>query len=100
MAKLVTGTTINGVLAATILDIEQASLEAGLLSQVTRPTPAVLATDSGAVGNLNGTYYYSVTFYTAIGETDDGGIYSLALSVTNKKVNLSNIPTSSDAKRS
>jgi hypothetical protein len=58
---------------------------------------ALTATDSGVAGNLNGTYRWMVTFYTAAGETE-GRINAGPLTVTNKQVNLTDIPVSSDAR--
>lgn len=60
------------------------------LSQVAAPTAAPDRA-LGAAGVLNGTYYYTVSFVTAIGETE---AYrpAQAASPVNQKVELSNIP--------
>jgi len=54
-------------------------------------TSAINATS----GNLNGSYNYVVTFITATGETDAKNI-STTVSPVNQKVDLTNIPISSD----
>jgi len=59
------------------------------------PTTAPTATDSGVAGNLNGTYSWKVTFVSPTHESH-GSPASNTLTVTNKQVNLSNIPVSSD----
>lgn len=46
----------------------------------------------GAAGNLNGVYYYRLTFVTANGETEYGTA-SAPITVVDKKVELSSIPT-------
>jgi uncharacterized phage protein gp47/JayE len=59
------------------------------------PNPGVptapTAADRGVGGNLNGTYEYKVSFYTAQGETVPGADGN-AVTVVNSQMNLSNIP--------
>lgn len=62
------------------------------LYQVVSPVLSSV-TDSGTAGILNGTYYYSVTYYTATGETDSSN--ELSVSVVNKQVTVT-IPVSSN----
>ncbi|MDD4906658.1 MAG: hypothetical protein PHD39_10935, partial [Methylobacter tundripaludum] len=64
---------------------------------VQEPQTAPSGADSGITGVLNGTYTYMCTFVTADGETE-GRINSADVTVTNTKVNLTNIPTSSDSR--
>ena len=52
------------------------------------PTVAVNAT----AGNLNSTYYYTITFVTPTGETEYGPV-STGVTPVNQQVNLSSIPT-------
>ncbi len=60
------------------------------------PADTITYADSGVAGNLNGTYSYGVSFVTASGES--GGTNSgVGVSVTNKKMNVSNIPIGSSA---
>ena len=63
---------------------------------VTPPVGLTLAINPTA-GNLNGNYYYGVTFYTADGESETGSITSV-ISPVNQQVNLSNIPISTDVR--
>ena len=65
-------------------------------SSVTFPTATPTATDSGIAGNLTGTYYYTVFFYTANGRTDITTAAPTPVTVSGKKVNLTGIPVSSD----
>jgi hypothetical protein len=58
-------------------------------------TSEVTATVNVAAGNLNGNYYYRITFVNPNGETD-GGTASAVVSPANQKVNLTNIPVSAD----
>jgi hypothetical protein len=58
------------------------------------PATAPTVTDSGA-GNLNGTYSWKVTFVSPTHESN-GSPASSTLTVTNRQVTLSNIPTSTD----
>lgn len=68
-----------------------------LLGQVAPPVLNVpTATPSGS-GNLNGTYYWAVTFVTAAGETNVTTSVLSTASPINQSVTLTNIPTSSDA---
>ena len=55
------------------------------------PAPGPPTLTEGAVGNLNGDYYYRITLVLATGETNAGTTSGL-ITVTNKKVELSNIP--------
>ncbi len=64
---------------------------------VQEPQTAPAGADSGVTGVLNGTYTYMCTFVTAEGETE-GRIQSENVTVTNKKVSLTNIPVSSDSR--
>jgi hypothetical protein len=65
------------------------------LSPVQEPRTAPTATNSGVSGVLNGTYQYMCTFVTADGETE-GRVTSGDISVSNKKINLTDIPVSAD----
>ena len=65
------------------------------LDQVTAPTAPTVAL--GAAGVLNGTYYYGITFVTAQGETGTGDLATL-ISPVLQKVELSNIPVSSNSR--
>ncbi len=64
------------------------------LAQVTAPGAPTVAVNATA-GNLNGTYYYAITYVTPAGETNYGTA-SAAVSPANQQVNLTNIPVSSD----
>jgi hypothetical protein len=55
--------------------------------------PVDVVTAEGAAGNLNGAYTYVITFVTADGETE-GGLASASRTVSSKKIELSQIPTS------
>ncbi len=68
-----------------------------IFQPVAEPQSAPAAADSGIAGVLNGTYTYMCTFYTSIGETE-GRIQSSDITVTNKKINLTSIPVSTDAR--
>jgi hypothetical protein len=68
-----------------------------LLSQVVGATAPTVNINSSA-GNLNGTYYYMVTFVTATGETDSGSYEPPSVTPINQQVNITNIPTSSDSR--
>jgi len=66
---------------------------------VIAPSAYLTATDAGVVGNLSGTYFYCYKYYTADGETEPTSPEgSLAITVANKKVNLSGITVSSNPK--
>jgi hypothetical protein len=56
--------------------------------------PAAPTCTEDIAGNLNGLYYYRITLVTATGETSGGVVASIT--VTNKKVALSNIPTGTE----
>lgn len=55
-------------------------------------TPAALLAAAGAAGNPNGTYKYKVTFANSLGQEGPLGA-EMTITVTNQKVELSNIPT-------
>tara|TARA_R110000751_G_scaffold146094_9_gene250027 strand:+ start:27957 stop:30251 length:2295 start_codon:yes stop_codon:yes gene_type:complete len=63
------------------------SVEFGSVTRPDAPTGA-----AGSAGNLDGTYYYRVTFTTAEGETSPGS-GSAAIVVSNQRIDLT-IPTS------
>jgi hypothetical protein len=59
---------------------------------------AIVATESASAGNVNGVnYVYLATFITATGETIPLAA-SNAISVTNKQVDLTNLPVSPDSR--
>lgn len=65
------------------------------LQQVTRPiTGPTVAT--GAAGLLTGDYYYRISYITAIGETDTGTVSDL-IQPSSQKVELTDIPVSTNA---
>jgi len=64
------------------------------LDQVTAPIAPTVAT--GAAGVLTGDYYYRIAYITAIGETEPGEV-SLLVQPSSQKVELTNIPTSSNS---
>jgi len=74
------------------LDIEKGHIRLGQVAAPTAPTVAINAT----AGNLNGAYYYRVTYVTALGETETG-VVSDVVSPVNQQVDLSAIPVSSDS---
>ncbi|MDE2104259.1 MAG: hypothetical protein KGL39_43885 [Patescibacteria group bacterium] len=57
--------------------------------------PGACTTAVGAAGNLNGTYYYIITYFNAYQESS-GGTVSAAVNPVNQKVSLTNIPVSTD----
>jgi hypothetical protein len=57
--------------------------------------PGAPSVSVGGTGNLNGTYYYIITYFNAFQESS-GGTVSAAVSPSNQQVVLSNIPVSSD----
>lgn len=63
--------------------------------KVENPT-APTATDSGITGVLNGTYYYSVSYYNSVGETLANNSSS-PITVSSKQIQLSSIPLSLDS---
>ena len=66
----------------------------GNLSFTTLDAPgAPTATVNAAAGNLNGNYYYRITFVTSEGGETLLGDASSVVSPSNQQVNLSNIPT-------
>lgn len=66
-------------------------------SPVQEAITAPAGADSGVAGVLNGTYTYMCTFVTADGETE-GRVQSSNVTVTNKKINLTAIPVSTDSR--
>ena len=74
------------------LDIEKGHIRLGQVTYPTAPTVAVNAT----AGNLNGNYYYRITFVTALGETE-AGVRSAVVAPATQQVDLTNIPVSSDS---
>jgi hypothetical protein len=68
----------------------------GSFTQIDSPAAPSVAINN-TTGNLTGTYIYQVTFYTATGETE-GGANTAPLTVTAQRIDLVNIPTSSDPK--
>ena len=60
------------------------------------PTAAPTVAVNATAGNLNGTYYYSVSFVSPYGETD-GSPASSAVSPVSQQVNLTAIQTSTDS---
>ena len=73
------------------LQVTNGNLRFDQVAAPTAPTVAVNAT----AGNLNGAYYYRVSYVTAVGETETGAV-SAVVNPANQQVNLSAIPTSSD----
>ena len=65
------------------------------LSQVSLAGAATV-TVNPAAGNLSGNYFYTVTFFTEIGETTSGG--AVVVNPTAQQVNLTNIPVSPDSR--
>lgn len=66
------------------------------LSSVVAPSAPTVAVKAVA-GNLDGNYYYSITFVTATGETE-AGARSLIVAPVNQQVDLTNIPVSVDTR--
>jgi len=58
---------------------------------LTKPSGQPVASQASGSGNLNGTYTFVVTYWTASGESYASDA-SLPISVTNKNINLSSIP--------
>ena len=73
------------------LQVTNGNLRFDQVATPTAPTVAVNAT----AGNLNGAYYYRVSYVTALGETETGSV-SAVVNPASQQVNLSAIPTSSD----
>jgi len=65
-----------------------------ILSRVNHPTAPTVAVNATS-GNLNGNYYYRVSFVSDRGQTE-GGIPSAVVAPATQQVDLSAIPTSSD----
>ncbi len=63
---------------------------------VNAPSSALFAWTSGP-GNLNGTYYYAVSYVTSGGTESSLSSPSLSVSPNNQEVEVSNIPTSSNS---
>ena len=73
----------------------QASLTLDFLTHVKAPpTPA----DSGVAGNLNGSYYYKMTFLTGDDGESEGSLLSGVVAVTNHKVSLTTLPISGSSR--
>lgn len=68
-----------------------------VLSSVAPSASLLTATINPTAGNLNGTYAYSVNYYTSSGETATTA-WTANISPVNQQVDLSNIPISSDPK--
>jgi hypothetical protein len=66
-------------------------------NSVTAPMSLMTTAVNSDAGNLNGTYRYVVTYVTAYGETDHPCIPTVAVSPTNEKVDISDIPVSSNS---
>lgn len=107
MASLVATLATVGIVAATTtinssgvttdkifvngIDVNVSSLS----NSIRESSPGPLtATASSNAGNLNGGYYYVVTFITSNGETE-AGENSLQVDPVNQKVDLTNIPIGS-----
>jgi hypothetical protein len=73
------------------LDIEKGHIRLGQVTAPTAPSVAV-----GAAGVLTGNYYYQITFVTSLGETE-AGTESVLVAPSTQKVELTNIPVSSDS---
>ncbi|MEM2593205.1 MAG: hypothetical protein QXI60_11520, partial [Thermofilaceae archaeon] len=84
---IVTGNLGIGVAPAQKLHINQGHYRYEQIPAPPAPTVAVNPTP----GNLNGTYYYRITFVNAVGETETGAV-SAAVNPVNQQVDLSNIP--------
>lgn len=63
---------------------------------ISAPITAPIIADGGGAGNHNGTYEAFVTFFNATGHESSRGIVSSQLSVTNRTIGWSSIPTSTD----
>ena len=63
------------------------------MNQEVAPTAPTVAVNVAA-GNLNGTYFYRVTFITSLGESDAGAT-SASVAPASEQVDLSSIPTGS-----
>lgn len=87
----------NNVGIGTTSPAQKLTIENGHMrfNQVTCPTSPSVAVNATA-GNLNGTYYYRVSYVTALGETRNGAV-SASVAPANQKVDLTNIPVSSDS---
>jgi hypothetical protein len=68
-----------------------------LLGQIAPPVLNAPTATPGDSGNLNGTYYWAVTFVTATGETNVTTSVQATASPINQSVTLTDIPTSSDS---
>ncbi|HEC65294.1 MAG TPA: hypothetical protein ENI23_08370 [bacterium] len=72
---------------------EKLEIDYGNLRFNAEPTPAkATAAVNPTAGNLDGGYYYRITFVTADGETGVGN-YSTQVSPANEQVDLTDIPT-------
>lgn len=66
------------------------------LSSVVYPSAPVITINATA-GNLNGSYYYAVTFVTATGETETGSSTDV-IAPSSQQVDLTEIPVSADTR--
>lgn len=82
---------ITGSLTADVIN----SIVGYNINRVTAPTIPT-ATAVAGTGLSIGTYYYFITYTTAIGETDAGAIATVITTAGNEKVELTNIPISTD----
>ncbi|MFC1710530.1 hypothetical protein ACFL0F_02635, partial [Patescibacteria group bacterium] len=72
-------------------------IDYGHLSFTQEPAPggSPAAAVNPAAGNLNGTYYYMVTFVTTDGETEPGSSFGWRVTPVDEQMDLSGIPTGS-----
>ncbi len=67
------------------------------LMGIVSPANSAIATDSGSTGNLNGTYYWKITYYNSTDMTESRACTAFTTTViTNHSVNITNIPRSTD----
>lgn len=90
----VTGVNTND-LADAIADLTDEITQGAAWENVELPASGPTAAINAVAGNLNGLYYYRVSYVSPAGETDVG-IPSAGVSPVNQQVNLTNIPISPD----
>lgn len=72
--------------------VEKLDIDGHLRYEQLLAPAAPTATVNASAGNLNGDYWYKITFVTALGETEPG-LESSVVNVSNQQVNLTNIAT-------
>lgn len=89
----------NNIAAAKIVVITVAATQASMsLDFFTHFKTGPIAVDSGVGGNLNGAYYYKVTFLTENDDESEASLPSDIVTVTNHSVNLTLLPLSGDTR--